>query len=82
MPISKMDANPVSLPPTAVLRHTFETAIAQMQRGPQSLKPSQKPIFVRKETTMADESTTEKRALTAAARALAQLWNISPSLIR
>jgi hypothetical protein len=82
MPMSKMDANPLAVPSTASLRRTFETAIAQMQRGPQSLSPSQKPIFIRKQTTMPDESTTEKRALTDAARALAQLWNISPSLIR
>ena len=82
MPMSKMAVNPVSAPPTDALRRTFESAIAQMQQNTQSLRPSQTPIFVRKQTTMADESGSEKRALTAAARALAQLWNISPSLIR
>jgi hypothetical protein len=82
MPMSKMAVNPVSAPPTDALRRTFETAIAQMQESPQSVSPSQTPIFVRKQTTIPDDSASKKRALTAAARALAQLWNISPSLIR
>jgi hypothetical protein len=82
MPMSKTPVNPISAPPADALRRTFETAIAQMQQGSQSLSPSQTPIFVRKATTMPDDSSTEKRALKDAARALAQLWNISPSLIR
>ena len=82
MPMSKISVNPISTLPRDTLRRTFETAIAQMQQGTQSLNPSQTPIFVRKQTTMPDESACEKRALTAAARALAQLWNISPSRIR
>ena len=82
MPMMKVAANPESAPPTDTLRRTFETAIAQMQQGPPTLRPSQTPIFVRKQTTIPDESASEKRALTAAARALAQLWNISPRLVR
>ena len=70
MPISKTEISPVSAPADA-LRRTFETAIAQMQQGTQSLSPSQTPIFVRKQTTMPDESATEQRALTTAARARA-----------
>ena len=77
---SKMATKPVAAPPTADLRRTFETAIAQMQRNPQAR--SQTPIFVRKQTTLPDDSAAEKRALTTAARALAELWNISPHLIR
>lgn len=81
MPTSKM--SPDSLPaPADDLRRTFATAIAEMQQDPRPLTPSQTPIFVRKATAVPDDSATEKRALTTAARALAQLWNISPSLIR
>jgi hypothetical protein len=81
MPISKM--SPDSIPaPADDLRRTFASAIAEMQQGPRSLTPSQTPIFVRKTTAAPDDSAAEKHALTTAARALAQLWNISPSLIR
>jgi len=80
MLISEMATNPVPAPPADDLRRTFETAIAQMQRSPQSR--SKTPIFVRKQRTLPDDSAAEKRALTTAARALAQLWNISPNLIR
>jgi hypothetical protein len=82
MPMSKMAAKCVSAPPADDLRRTFESAIAQMQQAPLPLSPSQTPIFVRRQRMMPDDSAAEKRALTAAARALAQLWNISPSLIR
>lgn len=79
---SKKEANPVIAPPADALRRTFESAIAQMQQRAQYPSPSQTPILVRKQTPIVDDSASEKRALTAAARALAQLWNISPSLIR
>jgi hypothetical protein len=81
MTMSKMAVNPVSAPPADDLRRTFETAFAQIQQGPQSLTRSQRPIFVRKHATP-DGPAAEKQALTTAARALAQLWNISPTLIR
>ena len=81
MPNSKTSTDSVP-PPADHLRRTFATAIAEMQHGSGPLKASQKPIFVRKATVVPDGSDAEKRALTAAARALAQLWNISPSLIR
>jgi hypothetical protein len=82
--MSKMAAKCVSAPPADDLRRTFESAIAQMQQAPLPLSPSQTPIFVRRQRMMPNDSAAEneKRALTAAARALAQLWNISPSLIR
>jgi hypothetical protein len=73
MSSAKMATNAAVAPPKNELRQTFETAIAQIQRGGKPLSRSKTPIFVR---------TTEKRALTEAARALAQLWNISPTLIR
>jgi hypothetical protein len=59
----------------ADLRRTFETAFTQLQRRGE---PAKVPIAVRNQDNMADE----KRALNSAARALAQLWNISPSLVR
>ncbi len=59
----------------ADLRRTFETAFTQLQRRGE---PAKAPIAVRNQDDMADE----KRALNSAARALAQLWNISPSLVR
>jgi hypothetical protein len=57
------------------LRRTFETAFTQLQRRGEAAKA---PIAVRNQDDLADE----KRALNSAARALAQLWNISPSLVR
>ncbi len=59
----------------ADLRRTFETAFTQLQRRSE---PAKAPIAVRNQDDLADE----KRALNSAARALAQLWNISPSLVR
>lgn len=61
-------------------RRTFETAISELQRRVQPRK-SQTPIAVR-DNALARDSAAEKRVLTDAARALAQLWNVSPALIR
>jgi len=92
MPTSKMAVNPVPAQSADDLRRTFETAIAQIQQNhvrpgqlqpaPKSLSRSKTPIFVRKQAAVPDDAAAEKRALTTAARALAQLWNISPTLIR
>ena len=81
MATSRIVTRPISAPPAEALRRTFETAIAQVQPG-KAARPSQTPIFVRKQVTVPDDAAAEKRALTEAARALAQLWNISPTLIR
>ncbi len=78
----KGPTNPLSATPVSDLRRTFETAIAQIRRDGKTLSRSQTPIVVRKETQVPGDSADEKRALTTAARALAQLWNISPTLIR
>ena len=61
-------------------RRTFETAISELQRRVHPRK-SQTPIAVRPNTPERD-SATEKQVLSDAARALAQLWNVSPALIR
>jgi hypothetical protein len=63
------------------LRRKFESSIAQVQPGKERSRANT-PIFVRKQTAMPGDPITEKRALTDAARALAQLWNISPTLVR
>jgi hypothetical protein len=78
---SKMATNPLSATPVSNLRQTFETAIAQIQQCGKTRGRSQTKIVVRKVTTP-DDPAAEKRALNTAARALAQLWNISPTLIR
>ena len=62
------------------LRRTFETALNTIQRPNKSR--SQTPIFVRKPTVATGDEASEKRALTDAARALAHLWKISPTLVR
>jgi len=81
MSVSRM-ATTISAQPAADLRRTFESAIAQVQQGAKPVSRSKRPIFVRKQTVMPTGPDAEKRALTEAARALAQLWNISPTLIR
>jgi hypothetical protein len=82
MATSRMAMRSISVQPAAALRRTFESAIAQVQQPGKSARPSQTPIFVRRRVTAPDDAVAEKRALTEAARALAQLWNISPNLIR
>lgn len=63
------------------LRQTFETAIAKtLVTGPS--RSAQRPIAVRKGAPVCSDEAADKRSLTDAARALAQLWNISPNLIR
>lgn len=63
-------------------RQTFESAIAHIQRCGKSPGPPQSPIAVRSQTTIPGDQATEKRALTEAARALARLWNVSPTMAR
>jgi hypothetical protein len=63
------------------LRRKFESSIAQVQPWKERCY-SKTPIVVRRQTIVPGDPTAEKRALTDAARALAQLWNISPTLVR
>ena len=59
-------------------KQTFENALAQVgAKG--------KPIFARNQPIAASSGSgevVEKRALTDAARALAELWKVSPHLVR
>lgn len=61
-------------------KDTFENALALVRTDEglrQPIAARHAPIAVRP-----DAQATQKRALTDAARALAQLWNISPHLVR
>lgn len=62
---------------------TFDSALASMQEGNGGRKPIAS-IAVRQQPLVAssEQQATEKRALTDAARALAQLWKVSPHLVR
>lgn len=64
-------------------RKMFESAIALVQKA-RSKARSSAPIVARKQAPAPAqrEQADEKRALTDAARALAQLWNVSPHLVR
>lgn len=62
-------------------KRAFEASIARIQR-PEKLTAAQLPIAVRRRAPENGGEATEKRALTDAARALAQLWKISPALVR
>lgn len=61
------------------LRRTFETALAQLGR---SSEPAKVLAERRNQALPPDDLADEKRALNSAARALARLWKISPSLVR
>jgi len=61
------------------LRRTFETAVAQLGRR---REPAKAPVAHCHQALSPDDLADEKRALNSAARALAQLWKISPSLVR
>ena len=62
-------------------QQTFKSALAAMQG---SHRINQRPVAARTLpiAPLQSEQQLEKRALTDAARALAQLWNVSPHLVR
>jgi hypothetical protein len=71
-----------SLPPVKNLQRSFECAVRDIYEVGLTGKVSQyrTPIVQRAGTGIAASSVdAEKRALTDAARALAQLWKVSPS---
>ena len=61
----------------------FKSALAAVQRDRRPRRSSA-PVIARNMpiAPLQSEQQTEKRALTDAARALAQLWNVSPHLVR
>jgi len=60
-------------------RQTFEMAIATMLPGRSS---KQIPIGHQRRPATPEDPATEKRAVADAARALARLWNVAPSMVR
>jgi hypothetical protein len=80
--MSNIATTPIPAPQAHDLRRTFETALAQIQRSAEPRSRSRTPIYVRKQATLPDGQAAEKQALTEAARALAQLWNIRPAHVR
>lgn len=76
-----MSTNPVK--PSATEgddpRRTFETAISELERK-DLLSLSRKPIFARR--AVEGDRSSEKQAISDAARALARLWNVSSVPIR
>lgn len=78
----RIATKPIDAPQAHNARRTFETALARIQQSDELPSSSKTPIVVRKQPASLDAQAAEKRALTEAARALAQLWNISPTLIR
>ena len=71
----------VSAPASEDSRRSFDAAMAQLQQKDRR-SPSQTPISACRQERLEGDPSAEKRALTDAARALARLWNLSPSLIR
>jgi hypothetical protein len=57
-------------------RRAFETAMAQLQHGSERSNSSQTPIYMRPRKEV--PPLTETQMVADAARALAQLWNVSP----
>jgi hypothetical protein len=61
------------------LRHAFEDAVSSLHQSDLAVKKRlgyRTPIFQRRNILGASQGNPEKRALTDAARALAQLWKV------
>jgi hypothetical protein len=61
------------------LRRVFENAVSELREADLALKKKlqyQTPIFQRRGILRASQGNAKKRALTDAARALAQLWKV------
>jgi hypothetical protein len=80
--MSNSATKPTDAPQARDPQRTFQTAIAQIQRSGEPRSHSKIPIAARKQVPTPGDQAAEKRALTDAARALAQLWNIAPALVR
>ena len=79
---SKTPAQP--LPVTMNLKRTFESAVRDIYQTSLTGKPSRyrTPIVQRAKTFSESAANAEKRALSDAAKALAQLWKVTPSSSR
>lgn len=76
-----MATKPLQAPPDENPRKVFDSALALVHKGRDHARAV---IAMRKQPIASShsEQVTEKRALTDAARALAQLWKVSPHLVR
>lgn len=75
-----MATKPVQTPPGENPKRIFESALALMKKGrgrAGAIALRSRPI-----APQHSEAVIEKRAITDAARALAELWKISPHLVR
>jgi hypothetical protein len=63
-------------------KQTFESAIAQIQKSGQKGSQYRTAIGTGRRAAVATRQVAEKQAVTDAARALAQLWHVSPTLVR
>jgi hypothetical protein len=80
----QMATKPLQVSPSENPKQTFESSLALMQGGRGSAARRKAPIVARTLPIAGfrNERETEERALTDAARALAQLWKVSPHLVR
>jgi hypothetical protein len=76
--MSNNPTKPIDAPQAYDLRRTFETALARIQQSKEPSSRSKTPIVIRKHAVTPDAQAGEKQAVEDAARALAQLWKISP----
>ena len=64
-------------------KKTFESALAQIQKSGQKGSDYRTPIGMRRAAVASPVGQgAEKQAVTDAARALAHLWHVSPTLVR
>ena len=64
-------------------KKTFESALAQIQKSGQKGSDYRTPIGMRRTAVSSPVGqVAEKQAVTDAARALAHLWHVSPTLVR
>ena len=75
----------VHAPSAEDLRRVFNSAVGEIHHANRAVKDTLRygcPIFQRRSASVASQEGTEKRAVSDAARALAQLWKISGSPAR
>jgi hypothetical protein len=65
-------------------KQTFDSAIAQIQTSGKKAAEYRTPIGMRRRAAVSTQvgQVAEKQAVTDAARALARLWHVSPTLVR
>jgi len=78
-----MAAKPLQAPTQQNPQQAFENALAMMQQSKSHSGLSQRNVAVPRQLFLSrTQVELEKRAVTDAAKALAQLWKLSPNLVR